>query len=175
MDPRLATLLDQQEITDVCLRYCRGIDRRRFDLVRSCYHPDGTDDHGDYQGGIDGFIEHVETQTARWERTMHFLGNILVEVDGDRARCESYALAFHRMAPRNDKPARDFTSAIRYVDDFERREGAWRIATRVCVVEWTRTDPVAPGGWVPSIAYTLGRRDESDVVFADRLPKPTAS
>lgn len=175
MDPRLQSLLDHQEIADVCRRYCRGIDRRQFNIVRNCYHPDGTDDHGDYRGGIDGFIEHVTVETAKWERTLHFLGNILIEVEGDRARAETYALAFHRRAARADRPARDFTAAIRYIDDFERRAGEWRIFTRVCVVEWTRTDPVGAGGWIPTAAYAIGRRDEHDVVFAERLPRPDES
>jgi len=50
---RLRTLLDRQEIADVVARYCRGIDRRDFDLVRTCYHPDGTDRHTGFLGGID--------------------------------------------------------------------------------------------------------------------------
>ena len=35
MDPKLQRLLDEAEIRDVHLRYCRGIDRMDFDLVRS--------------------------------------------------------------------------------------------------------------------------------------------
>lgn len=30
-----------------------------LDLIRSCYHPDAIDDHGDYVGGVDGFIEYA--------------------------------------------------------------------------------------------------------------------
>ena len=39
-DARLARLADRLEIRDVVYRYCRGIDRREYDLVRSCYHHD---------------------------------------------------------------------------------------------------------------------------------------
>ena len=53
LDPRLAGLLDKQEIEEVVLRYCRGIDRRDFDLVRSCYHPDARDRHGSFDGTVD--------------------------------------------------------------------------------------------------------------------------
>ncbi|WP_221890845.1 nuclear transport factor 2 family protein [Microbispora sp. KK1-11] len=34
---------DQQEIHEVVLRYCRGVDRLDMDLVRSAYHPDAID------------------------------------------------------------------------------------------------------------------------------------
>jgi hypothetical protein len=59
---------------------------------------------------------------------------------------------------------------LRYVDDFERRAGEWRIAARVCAFEWSRLDPVPPGGWIPGPEATQGRVDGTDVVFSDRLP-----
>ncbi|MEY3566868.1 MAG: hypothetical protein RLZ19_882, partial [Actinomycetota bacterium] len=40
----------REHIRDVVYRYARGVDRRDFDLVRSCYHPDATDDHGPFTG-----------------------------------------------------------------------------------------------------------------------------
>ena len=55
-DPRLAALLDKQEIEEVVLRYCRGIDRRDFELVRSCYHPDARDRHGSFDGTVDEYV-----------------------------------------------------------------------------------------------------------------------
>jgi hypothetical protein len=56
LSARLRTLLDRQEIADVVARYCRGIDRRDFDLVRACYHPDGADRHTGFSGGIDARV-----------------------------------------------------------------------------------------------------------------------
>jgi ketosteroid isomerase-like protein len=166
LSERIARVVDQQEITDVIYRYCRGIDRCDFDLVRSCYHPDATDDHGDFRGGVDDFIAFVQQGLPRFERTMHFVGNLLVEVTGDAARVESYLIAHHHMRASNTKPERDFNVGLRYVDDFERRSGEWRIAARVCVFDWWRIDPVLPGNWVPLDRSALGRRDGGDAVFA---------
>jgi hypothetical protein len=79
MDPKLQRLLDEAEIRDVHLRYCRGIDRMDFDLVRSCYHPDGIDRHGDshgaYEGDVEGFIKYAAGVLPMFESTMHFTGN----------------------------------------------------------------------------------------------------
>lgn len=177
-DARVRRFLDQQEISDVVYRYCRGIDRRDFELVRSCYHPDATDDHGDFVGNVDEFIAYVQRALPRYERTMHFIGNLLVEVDGDTARSEAYAVAYHRIAADEVRPARDFVVNLRYVDDFERRAGAWRIAARVCVFEFSRFDPVAPGGWAPGPDLWKGSFDGSDPVFAPSIaalgrPQPT--
>jgi len=57
MDPKLQNLVDEAEIRQVHIRYCRGIDRMDWALVRSCYHPDAIDRHGAYEGGVEGFIE----------------------------------------------------------------------------------------------------------------------
>lgn len=166
---RTARVVDQQEIADVIYRYCRGIDRRDYDLVRSCYHPDAIDDHGDFRGGVDDFIAHVRSTLGRFERTMHFIGNLLVQPDGDRARVESYCIAHHHLAASRTKPERDFNVGLRYVDDFERRDGQWRIAARVCAFEWSRIDSVAPDGWTPADTATRGHADASDVVFVPSL------
>ena len=45
MEAKLQQLLDEAEIRRVHIRYCRGIDRMDWDLVRSCYHPDAIDQH----------------------------------------------------------------------------------------------------------------------------------
>ena len=92
----LDTLLAHHEITQVIYRYARGIDRLDFDLVRSCYHPDAYDDHGTMKGDVDTFIEGCRRFLPRFEATQHFMGNLLIEVDGDRARAETYAVAYHR-------------------------------------------------------------------------------
>ena len=40
-------LLDRAELTDLVMRYSRGVDRRDFALIRSTYHDDAIDDHGE--------------------------------------------------------------------------------------------------------------------------------
>jgi hypothetical protein len=173
MDTAIRTVIDQQQIRDVIYRYCRGIDRCDYELVRRCYHPDATDDHGDYVGDIDGFLAYVQQGLPRFERTMHFIGNVLIETgvggDADRARAESYIVAYHHLRESRTKPERDYIVGLRYVDDFERREDQWKIAARVCVFEWSRIDPVLPGGWSPTPQSATGRRDTSDVVYSSAV------
>ena len=125
--------------------YSRGVDRYDFELVRSCYWPDGTDDHGSFVGGVDDVITFVEKSLNRFERTAHFLGNMLIDVDLSRdvALSETYAVAFHRYTDPDGYPT-DMWAGLRYVDRFERRDGQWRIRRRVCAYEWRRTDRVEP-------------------------------
>ena len=155
-------LLARQEIAEVIYRYARGIDRLDFDVVRSCYHPDAYDDHGAFKGSVDEFIEAAASWLPRWTATQHFMGNMLIEVDGDRARAETYAVAYHRRED-DEGNGKDDIMGIRYVDRFERRDGDWRIAHRVVVNEWRRVDPVA-GARGRGVVGEWGRRDASDAL-----------
>lgn len=158
------TLLAREEIAGVLHRYARGIDRLDFDLVRSCYHPDAYDDHGTMKGSVDEFVAAAQAFLPRFAATMHFLGNMFIEVDGDVARAETYAVAYHRLEPEG-AAGKDDIWGIRYVDRFERRAGEWRIAHRVVAQEWRRVEPVPAGrgrGVEPGV---WGRRDRGDVLY----------
>jgi hypothetical protein len=162
MSLTVETLLAKQEIADVIYRYARGIDRLDLDLVRSCYHPDAYDDHGTLKGNVDEFIAGVEAFLPQFVVTQHFMGNMLIEVDGEKALAETYAVAYHRKELA-DGSGKDDVFGIRYVDRFERRDGEWKIAHRVVATEWRRVDPVPPGKVRGGIGV-WGSRDENDVI-----------
>jgi len=130
---RLAVVLDEADITRVLMRYCRGIDRRDYELVRSCYHPGARDDHGPYKGDVEGFLTWVAARHATIEQCVHMIGNVLIEVHGDVAVSEAYYTSFQC-------EGRSFAhGGGRYVDRFERRHGGpWKIAERLVVVEFGR-------------------------------------
>jgi hypothetical protein len=169
---RLQAIADRDEIRQVIYRYCRGIDRRCYDLVRDCYHSDATDDHGEYRGGVDGFITYVERTMTIWESTNHFVGNLLIDLDGDRARVETYAVAYHHMAATDSKPLRELIARIRYIDDFERRDNVWRIAARLSLIDATRRDELKD--WVLGPQYTRGSIGHNDPVFWPSIAAPPA-
>jgi len=162
MDPALAALVARSEIEDVVLRYCRGIDRMDAELVRSCYHPDATDSHGNFHGGVEEFLAFAWKLLARYECTMHFVGNLLVELEGPAAVAETYGVALHRSA--DPRPQLNLVSGFRFVDRFERRDGPWRIAKRVAVTEWSRIDEAA-GRWPTPPELESGRRDRGDALY----------
>ncbi|NLU83187.1 nuclear transport factor 2 family protein [Rhodococcus sp. HNM0569] len=155
----VAALLDKQAIHEVVMRYCRGIDRLDFDLVRSAYHPDGIDHHTGFDGPVDDFVAWVAPKLRAIGGTMHHVGNHLVELRGDHAVSETYCTAAH-WGGGDGIGMVDFTSGCRYVDLMERRDGVWAIAERWAVREWTRSD--AGRLTVPESAGPRGRRDGSD-------------
>ena len=157
-------LVAQQEIRDVLARYTRGIDRMDRELVLSCYHRGAYDDHGAFQGTAEDFADWVADVLSYFDTTMHFLGQQLIEVSGDRAHSETYCVAYHRRGARDGDAGSDLWMGLRYVDVFEQRDGGWRIADRRCVFDWTRSDPIA-GEWEPPPQALAGRRDRNDPVY----------
>lgn len=165
MSDLMSIMEAERAIHRVLLTYCRAADRVDLDLMRSCYWPDATDDHGSYRGGVDGFITFVEGALARFDSTNHVLGNVLIDLEpgGRTARCEATCIAHHRYRDATRRYV-DMTAGLRYVDRFECRDGEWRIARRVCAYDWRRTDPVLPEGGDFASGYVRGRRDERDVI-----------
>lgn len=165
-------IADRTSISDALCRYARGVDRGDWDILRSAYHPDGYDDHGEYKGGIDGLVEWLNQRFAGVDNSIHFLGNCLIEFAGpDLALVETYFASRRLRAPlageREDLGPRDQLCRQawgRYVDRFERRHGEWRVAHRVVVVDAVFTS-VAEGG-VRSGPLTWGMRDKSDSLYA---------
>ncbi|HMO69142.1 MAG TPA: nuclear transport factor 2 family protein [Novosphingobium sp.] len=132
LDAIVRELKDRQDIHDCLMRYCRGVDRLDRALLESCYHADAIDDHGAFVGPADRFIDWVLGIYATYKHVSHHeVTNHLCEIDGDTAHAESYWIS-----TTIDRAAPHFSRARgRYIDRFERRDGRWAIAARVCVVE----------------------------------------
>ncbi|MGW4340668.1 nuclear transport factor 2 family protein [Rhodococcus koreensis] len=165
MDPALQHLIDEAAIKRVHIRYCRAIDRMDWDLLRTCYHPDGVDDHGSFKGGVEEFIAWLAGLLPDFASTTHFTGNQLVEISGNQAWMESYTRAYHRIRTTPDAPANDFIMNMRYIDQLERRDGEWRISQRVLACESERTDPVNGPHEVLGPDWRPGTRDGRDVSY----------
>ena len=131
-------LLDRAAIHEVLLRYARGVDRRDFALVASCFMPGAAYDGALAQSTIENALAALPERMARYHSTMHFLGNQLVELNGDTAHSETYAVAYHRLTAGGVSQLR--VVAIRYLDDLVRHVEQWRIQRRVVKMEWERTD-----------------------------------
>ena len=128
-DDRLQQLLDRQAIADCVHRYARGIDRHDADLVASCYHPDAIDDHGSFVGSGREVAEWA-IASHQGARTQNHITTHHVELAGDTAHGQTYFL----VVARSSAGVVRYVSG-RYVDRFERRDGEWRIADRLCLVE----------------------------------------
>jgi hypothetical protein len=156
----LDELFAREEIRDVVKRLARGTDRLDRELMASCYHPDGYDDHNAFRGSGTEFADWVCEVLPAFHATHHFIADPLIRLDGDVAQVDTYCIAHHL---RDDQ---DMVLALRYVDRFERRGGHWRIARRVCAFDWTYTIPFDPGAsFAFAEDFTVGSRTRDDITY----------
>ena len=162
MQPDISSLIDRQQIHDLLMNYCRGIDRMDQALVRSCYHEDAIDEHGSFAGSVDEFMVWCWRLLSRYTMTMHYISNMLVEIDGNRAQSECYGTAVHRGDQRY--PERNLVVGFRFVDVLEKRSGQWRILRRVATTEWVSLQSGETQWPIPE-TMRQGQRDDSDIIY----------
>jgi hypothetical protein len=165
MAKSIEDVIAESEIKDVHLRFCRANDRRDEELMRSCFHPGAIVELHEPLD-IEAFVALGRSMLSQYTVTWHNTGNQLVEVDGDAAWAEHYTISSHRVPATEDAPARDFVASGRYIDRMERRGGEWRIVRRKMVVDFTRTDPLAPGD--QGAGMWGGSRDRTDPSYEGR-------
>lgn len=157
-------------IRDVLYRYCRAVDRGDADLLKSCYHPDGRDDHGFYSGLGSDFADYVIPILAQLELSIHSLSNPLIELDGDRAYVETHWSVIHRL--KRGGKLTDIWDQGRYIDEFECRDGEWKILNRLAVMDAERwSDTLNFLALVPDTdphKVRTGRRGMDDPVYRRR-------
>lgn len=85
----LRTVLDKLEIGELLARYARAVDSKDWDLWRSVFTPDAHLDYTSVTGVIgsrDEVAGSLEQALAHVPMTQHFISNVEIELDGDRAR-----------------------------------------------------------------------------------------
>jgi hypothetical protein len=167
-EDRLRRLEDLEAIRRLLTRYARALDRGDWDGMRGCFTADATDDHGPYQGSVDTLVSGTRELMAGYWGTMHVLGQSLIEVDGDAASAETYALSFHRRHCAEGAGDEDTVTGIRYLDRLARTDGGWLVAARVTVHEWNTT--IAARDWLDAAQWVNGAAGSSDPSYALGLP-----
>ena len=150
---------DRQAIHDCLLRYTRGIDRHDSGMVASAYHPGALDDHTDYIGPGEHFADYANgIHRESFSAHQHYITNTTIDLDGDTAHVETYWI----MAGRHRDASGTSVHGGRYVDRFEKRNGKWAIAARICVYEWG-LDPEQAALCLD--AFPLGTQGKDDVSY----------
>ena len=154
----------RQAIEAALLRYTRGIDRLDGELVASAFHPGAMCvDYGADPMTIEDFVTYaIPRLGSAYSATQHRVSNVAIDLAAGAmsAICEAYVLAFH-VQPGDPSPNLH-TFNGRYIDNFEKRDGEWKITTRTLRVDWSRVESIdeAMGGtWVQSA------RDRTDVIY----------
>lgn len=158
-------LLATAEIRNVLQRFARGIDLIDEEMIASCYHPDGYDDHNAFRGSARDFAAWSYNNAApSLAATTHFVGEPLIEFVNDTvALSETYCIAHHITHPDESGQQSDMVLKLRYLDRFERRADRWLIAVRRCAFDWSYSVPFDPAGGLQfEPDWMVGRRDRND-------------
>lgn len=127
---RVDELESRAAMRDLVSDYCLGFDNRDWDRFINVWHPDAVWDIGPPFGsfsGHEGIRKAVyEVLYPLWRETHHLTTNLRITFDGpDRARgvCNVDCMG---------ATADDVVQMVgaTYADEFERRDGVWRIARR---------------------------------------------
>lgn len=141
--PTAATMdavISRQQIADLTMAYCRGIDRADEALLKSIFHEDSTVVSGAFNGGGHAFATEIcNIVRAVFDQTFHSIANQWIEVTGDTAIGETYVIAVSTMTDPEEGKS-EMLSGGRYLDRFTRREGVWKFAERSFVSDWSRID-----------------------------------
>jgi ketosteroid isomerase-like protein len=163
---RVSLMLDKYELHELVLTYCRAIDRQDFALVRTLYHDDAIDDHGDmFKGSPDEYVAWLPTIMANWDATVHSLSNTLFEVEGDKANGELYVVAYHRTRAPD---AKEIVVGGRYLDRYEKRDGVWKFMHRSLAMDWCNVRDVNVSDYETFAAGAEhGRHDAGDASYRE--------
>ncbi len=159
-------LRDHEEIRQAMYVYARGVDRGDQDLLDPAFHDDATDDHGNFRGDKAAALAALAKSAANPATTasFHHLGNILIDLRGDEAHVETYFMA----SPRREEDGKTYTRMRcgRYLDNFVKREGVWRVLNRRVIDDWSRLDEVVATAREVGPQNTHGTRDRTDPSYS---------
>jgi ketosteroid isomerase-like protein len=136
-------LLDRIAIKDVICLYARGVDRGDMSVIAECFTPDAKLKTPKLTCNNRDEIVAMLPQMGQYRAQTHFMGNQLVEIDGDSAAAETYSLAIH--VYDRDGAQQEYVMGIRYLDRLALVDGKWRIRERSIQNDWTKGSSLFAG------------------------------
>ncbi len=167
MDAALQELVDRQAIIQQIYTYCRAVDRLDIPLGHAVFHEDSHADYGAgyYQGPGRGVIDLICGHHGPLISHSHQVGNVLIELDGDRAASEAYCTGTMRLM--REGQLMQMTAWVRYCDSWSRRGGHWAIDRRVVVFDHDEIHAVTAIGLASNASRD--RDDPSYALLGNRL------
>ena len=139
---RLDDAIDRSELRALVERYGVAADSRDRARFGGVFTEDGVLAlGGDMElKGRDMIPSILDYLDAHYPKTMHFMGNHDVELDGDTARGMIYCRAHH--LGLDGDGATSTTMVIRYFDRYVRTDDGWLIEHRRLEFDWEEERPV---------------------------------
>lgn len=147
-DADLRRIIEREDLYDLVRRERFARDRRRFELMRACFHADAYVQTSWYDGtGADAYVAATRVRMDRGGGGTHWVFPAFAQVNGDRATVESPALIASRT--RLHDVEIDFQVFCRFFSRVVRQEGAWKLLTFRVLFERDTMTPVDPAATLP--------------------------
>lgn len=134
----LQELEDKQALRELVTRYARAVDRADRELLAGVFAEGAQVENGAFAGPANEFVAACLNR-PELERSFHSVSNEFFAVDGDGARGEVYVIAVATWNKGGEKT--DTLVGGRYVDEYRKEGGQWKIARRTFVHEWNMSFP----------------------------------
>ena len=152
LEVELRLARDKQQIYDSLMLYCRGIDRCVPELVHRVWPAQD----------LETCNAITDWLSANTKVTEHFIGNCLIDVDGDEAQSEAYLFSYHVYDVDGKEKLR--VKAMRDFRTWKRTDDGWVATKRTGRDDWNwfvELEERAPG----AEAWTYGERGTGDIAF----------
>jgi hypothetical protein len=141
----LQELLDKHAIQELIARYSRTLDWVDDAGQAGCYWPDAAIDYGFFKGTAADFVPVVMAVERSTGRRWHLLSSLAVKLtSATTAEGECYGIALGFRREDEAEPYRGNMYGGRYLDQYEKRDGEWRISSRRYIMDWTMAMPDQP-------------------------------
>ncbi|MDB5447165.1 MAG: SnoaL-like domain protein [Phenylobacterium sp.] len=138
------TLLARAEVSDVVHRYATGIDRRNWELFRSCFTDRLDLDFTSWSGGeprtveTDEWAAGVKGALSGFDATQHVSSNHVHQIAGGDATCVSYMMALHHLVDDGQRLMHAIGGF--YTNRLRRGADGWKIHSCKLTVTWEMGD-----------------------------------
>ena len=124
---------DHEALRALVQRYSRAADDRDVDVLASLFTPDAVITGARGEQGVDAWLDTMRAPRT-FPASMHVLGDPLIELDGDTARLDTYAVVYQL----GGEGQGDLTLGIRYLDEAVRTGNGWQVARRTATTVFMR-------------------------------------
>ncbi len=130
--------------------------------IEAVFFDDAYCEYGFFNGSAKEFINYAMAALQDHQSNHHMVGNILIDIEGDEAFGEVCFNAHHKLTTSNG--LEDMIIAGRYLDQYEKRQGVWKIAYRSEVVDWSHSRP-NNDPYFEAVPNTLVGQRSNDAVY----------
>ncbi len=135
----LQEMIDEFQLRKLVHAYCRAVDRGDLAQLKNLYHQDAVDAHGGFSAGTaDHFLNQLNAARPYIRSMQHNITTVNFAISGRAAEGEVYTISIHTLAGSG----RDLDVVVggRYLDKYEKRDGAWKIIERTIVTDWAHVN-----------------------------------